>query len=71
MDFTELTNRLKALDEITLLEVLEITSEELVDRFNDKIEEKEVELSEDLEDTSEEIDEVEDYEYEDDEYDNN
>lgn len=34
----ELKDRLKALDEITLMELLDVTSEDLVDRFNDTIE---------------------------------
>lgn len=37
----EVRDKLKELDETTLLEILEITSEEIVDRFDDKIEEKE------------------------------
>jgi len=37
----EVREKLKKLPEIDLLEILEITSEELVDRFDDKIEEKE------------------------------
>ena len=35
----ELLEVLRALDEITLLELLEINSHDLVDRFSDKIEE--------------------------------
>ena len=38
--YKDVIDRLKQVDEISLLEVLEISSEELVDRFNDKIEEK-------------------------------
>ena len=38
--YRDVVERLKSVDEVSLLEVLEITSEELVDRFNDKIEEK-------------------------------
>ena len=37
----EVRDKLKELDETTLLEILEITSEEIVDRFDDKIEERE------------------------------
>lgn len=33
----ELLEELRALDEVTLLELLEVTSEELVDAFLDKI----------------------------------
>lgn len=39
---------LKRIDEISLLEVLEISSEDLVDRFTDKIEEKYEQLAEDF-----------------------
>jgi len=34
----EIKERLKELDEITLLELLDITSEDLVEMFSDKIE---------------------------------
>ena len=34
----DLANRLKAIDEVSLLEILEISSEDLVDRFEDRIE---------------------------------
>lgn len=34
---TELYERLKKIDEISLLEMLEISSEDIVDRFQDKI----------------------------------
>ena len=47
----EIKQKLKLLDEITLLELLEITSEDLVDRFFDFVEENadyiEGELSDD------------------------
>jgi hypothetical protein len=42
--------RLERLDEITLLEVLEISSEDIVERFADKIELKFDELELDLDD---------------------
>lgn len=48
MTFTDLCNRLKKLDEITLLEVLEISSESLVDRFEDYIELKRDYLEDEL-----------------------
>ena len=38
--YVELLEKLKGLDEITLLELLEITSEDLINRFEDLIEEK-------------------------------
>lgn len=46
MDFVELVEKLKTLDEVTLLEILEISAEDLVDRFVDKIEIKETDLYE-------------------------
>ena len=46
----DICDRLKNLDEISLLEVLDISSEEIVDRFNDEIEEKADELEEELRD---------------------
>ena len=48
LTLTDILDRLKSLDEITLLEILEISSEELVDRFLDKIEEKADKLETDL-----------------------
>ncbi len=38
--FSELCEELKRIDEITLLELLEISSEEIVDKFEDKIEDR-------------------------------
>jgi hypothetical protein len=46
----EISERLKRIDEISLLEILNISSEELVDRFQDLIEEKADELEQELED---------------------
>ena len=39
MDYLELIEKLKGVDEVTLLELLEISSEDLVDTFSDKINE--------------------------------
>ena len=39
LTFKELKERLHRYDELSLIELLEITSEELIDRFEDKIEE--------------------------------
>jgi len=50
LTFTDVCDRLKQQDEISVLEVLEITSEELVDRFKDRIEDKLDYFLEDLED---------------------
>ena len=40
MTFAELSEQLKQLDELTLLEVLDISAEDIVERFADKIEER-------------------------------
>ena len=45
----EVRDKLKKLPEIDLLEVLDISSEEIVDRFDDKIEEREDYFIHDLE----------------------
>ena len=44
----DICDKLYQLDEITLLEVLDITSEEIVDRFLDKVEDKADQLEEEL-----------------------
>jgi|TARA_R110000823_G_C15570469_1_gene461735 hypothetical protein len=46
--FTEIKEQLYLLDEITVLETLEINSTELVDRFEDRVEEKLDQILEDL-----------------------
>lgn len=46
----ELQDRLKEVDELSLLEILGIDSEELVDKFIDKIEEKFDKLAKEYED---------------------
>ena len=48
--FEEVCSRLKQLDEITLMEVLEISSEEVVNRFRDLIEYRIDELAQEFED---------------------
>ena len=50
---TELSEKLKKLEETILLEVLEINSEEIVENFYEKIEERYEELREDFEEESE------------------
>lgn len=50
LTLTDVMSRLKQLDEITLLEVLDITAEDLVERFIDKIEENYDNLEKDLND---------------------
>ena len=39
MEYDNLLDELKHIDEITLLELLEITSDDLVERFSDRINE--------------------------------
>lgn len=56
LTFNELKERLKQLDEITLLEVLNVSSEDLVERFEDFIENKFESLNEELED--EEVEDI-------------
>jgi hypothetical protein len=53
LTFKDLKERLMTMDEISLLELLEISSEELVERFEDHIELKFDKLSCDLEDEEE------------------
>lgn len=49
----ELQDRLKGIDELSLLEILNIDSEEIVEKFIDKIEEKFDKLSKEYEDEDE------------------
>lgn len=49
----DVINWLKHIDEVSLLEVLDISSEEIVDRFSDKIEDKYDDLREDIEEDDE------------------
>ncbi len=53
LTLSDVINHLKRIDEISLLEILEISSEDIVDRFQDKIEEKYDSLKEDFEEESE------------------
>lgn len=48
--YVELAEKLKRIDEVTLMELLEISSEDIVERFGDKIEEKYEKLVETVED---------------------
>ncbi len=50
LTFSDICDRLKNLDEVSLLEVLDIASEDIVDRFNDRIEDKADLLEEELKD---------------------
>jgi hypothetical protein len=54
----EVIEWLKRLDEVTLLEVLDISSEELVNRFEDKIEDQYDELAEDIEEEDADEEEI-------------
>ena len=57
LTINELCERLKHIDEISLMEVLEINSDEIVDRFVDKIEERIDDLLLDFEAEFDEIEE--------------
>jgi len=48
LTFTEVKYQLSMLDEVLVLEILEINSTELVERFEDKIEDKLDQIIEDL-----------------------
>ena len=50
LTLNDICDRLKNLDEVSLLEVLDIASEDIVDRFNDRIEDKADLLEEELKD---------------------
>lgn len=52
LTLTDLAERMSHLDEITILEVLDIKSNELTDRFIDKIESRYDYLAEEMEDLS-------------------
>jgi hypothetical protein len=52
LTFEELRDKLRQVDEISLLEILDISSEELVERFQDRIEDRIEELESDFEDES-------------------
>lgn len=54
LTFRELCDRLTQIDEISLMEILEINSEDLVRAFEDRIDMKREQLEEDMEDEREE-----------------
>jgi hypothetical protein len=54
LTFEEIKERLVKLDEITLLEILDISSEDIVERFSDLIELKQDDLEEELSDEADE-----------------
>jgi len=50
LTFNDIKHKLRLLDEITLMEVLEISSEDIVDKFEDRIEMRLDYLTDELED---------------------
>lgn len=50
LTLTDVMERLKQLDEVTLLEVLQVSSEDLIQRFIDRIEDNYEELERELND---------------------
>lgn len=48
LTYYELLEKMSQLDELTLIEVLDISSEELVNKFSDRINDRLEELSEDF-----------------------
>ena len=48
LTFEDVRDRLKNLDEVTLLEVLDVSSEDIVERFADRIEDRLLDLEEEL-----------------------
>lgn len=55
LTINELFDRLKELDELSILEILNISSEELIQRFQDEIEERYDNLVTKFEDENDEI----------------
>lgn len=49
----EMLEKLKRMDEVTIMEILEISTEDLLDRFVDRVEEKFDYLEEDLNENQE------------------
>lgn len=52
LTFEELRDKLRQVDEVSLLELLDISSEEIVERFQDIIEDKMEKLESDFEEES-------------------
>lgn len=50
LTLTDIKERLLRFDEVTLLEILHISSEDIIDRFEDIIQERADELEEELQD---------------------
>jgi|SaaInlV_100m_DNA_5_1039725.scaffolds.fasta_scaffold30639_2 hypothetical protein len=55
LTFYEVSERLGRLDELTLLETLEITSEDIVNKFSQRIEDRLEDLIADLEEDAEDF----------------
>jgi len=51
MTLNDIQEKLKNIDEISLMELLEITAEDIINRFTDRIEEKFDQLESELDDT--------------------
>lgn len=51
MTLNDIQEKLKHVDEISLMELLEITAEDIINRFTDRIEEKFDQLESELDDT--------------------
>lgn len=51
----DVINHLRRIDEISLMEILEISSEDIIDRFGDRIEDKYDNLREDFEEEDEDV----------------
>lgn len=49
LTFEELKEKLQRVDEVTLLELLDIHSDDIIDRFEDVIEDKQEELMKEIE----------------------
>jgi hypothetical protein len=56
LSFKEVCEELTKIDETTLLEILDISSEEIVNKFQDKIEDNLEELSNDLDEHINQLD---------------
>ena len=56
LSFKEVCEELTKIDETTLLEILDISSEDIVNKFQDKIEDNLEELSNDLDEHTKQLD---------------
>lgn len=58
--FRDIIDDLRRLDEVTLLELLHLRTEDIIDRFEDVIEAKQEQIRSQLDDSEEDEDEVSD-----------